>query len=248
MQGVFFDLYGTILTYGDMIAAWDEWLKEFHRQFTLCGLNMPKDEFSRVCDGFFSGKDPLPQDHLTPFELRIVNLSRKLNLSIKTPQVKQIAVETVSVWQNHVEVDPEAKEVLEILHEDKKTALISNFDHPPHVYNLLDKYGLRNLFDVVVISGAVGIKKPDPGIFQIALHRTNLDPRNVIFVGDAEVDIKGAQNSAINPVLLKRPGQEYNHETARDYRSGVADEEWGVKMALKEVAVIQHLKEILDII
>jgi len=231
-----------------MVAAWDDWLKEFHRQMTHSGLNMPEQDFSRLCDGFFSGKDPYPEDNLTPFEIRIVNLCRKLALKVDTTAVKHIAQETVSVWQNYISVDHEAKEVLETLHINHKTALITNFDHPPHIYELLDKYGLHNSFDVVLVSGAVGIKKPEAGIYRLALHRTNLDPRNVFFVGDAEVDIKGAQNAAINPILLIRTGQEYNHERARDYRSGVADEEWGIKMNLDGITVINNLKQILDII
>jgi hypothetical protein len=29
-QGVFFDLYGTLLIYGDMTAAWADWLSDLH--------------------------------------------------------------------------------------------------------------------------------------------------------------------------------------------------------------------------
>ena len=46
-----------------------------------------------------------------------------------------------------------------------KLALISNFDHPPHVHRLLDELALRPFFDAVVVSGDVGVKKPDPAIF-----------------------------------------------------------------------------------
>ena len=42
------------------------------------------------------------------------------------------------------------------------------------------------MFDTVVISGEVGVKKPDPAIFRIALDQTGLQPQDVAFVGDSE--------------------------------------------------------------
>ena len=248
IKGVFFDLYGTILEYGDMVKAWDEWLGEFQRQMETVGFITSSEEFSRLCNGFFSGQDPPKEGDLTSFEIRIKFFCQRLGVKVDAEQIKKIGHKTVSVWQSYVDVDPEAKEVICRLQEKVKTGLISNFDHPPHVYNLLEKYGLKECFDVVVVSGAVGVKKPDPGIFQIALHRTGLDPREVIYVGDAEVDIRGALKSAMIPVLIKRPGAENNHEAARDYRSGVADEEWSAVDDFKGVRVIKKLSDIFNLI
>lgn len=248
IKGVFFDLYGTILKYGNMVKAWDEWLGEFQRQMEAVGFLTTRDDFSRLCDGFFSGDDPPKDGDLTSFEIRIKLFCQKLNVIVEAEQIKNIGHETVSVWQKYVSVDPEAKEVIGKLQERYKTGLISNFDHPPHVYNLLEKYELKDCFDVVVVSGEYGVKKPDPGIFRIALHRTGLDPREVIYVGDAEVDIRGALKSAMKPVLIRRQGAENNHEAARDYRSGVADEEWSVVDDFKGVKVINKLSEVFSLI
>ncbi|MFC1452257.1 HAD family hydrolase [Verrucomicrobiota bacterium] len=34
-KGVFFDLYGTLLVYGDMEAAWADWLRAFHESLRI---------------------------------------------------------------------------------------------------------------------------------------------------------------------------------------------------------------------
>jgi epoxide hydrolase-like predicted phosphatase len=48
------------------------------------------------------------------------------------------------------------------------------------------------LFDAVVISGEVGMRKPDREIFDYTLHRLGRDAREAIFVDDMETNIRGA--------------------------------------------------------
>lgn len=51
---------------------------------------------------------------------------------------------------------------------------------------------LEELFDAVVISGHVGMRKPDPEIFLHAAGLIEADPRDCAFVDDFEVNVKGA--------------------------------------------------------
>ncbi len=55
-KGVFFDLYGTLLIYGDMEAAWSDWLTALRGCLQLHGLSMAQEDFAERCDGFFSRK------------------------------------------------------------------------------------------------------------------------------------------------------------------------------------------------
>jgi HAD superfamily hydrolase (TIGR01509 family) len=67
----------------------------------------------------------------------------------------------------------------------------------------LDRLGLTTFFDCVIDSCDVGVEKPDPRIFQIALERVNATPETTIHVGDLyQVDIVGARAAGIRPVLL----------------------------------------------
>lgn len=64
---------------------------------------------------------------------------------------------------------------------------------------------LRPFFDAVVVSGAVGVKKPDPAIFAPALEQTGLAADEAIFVGDSlEDDVAGARAAGLRPVLIRR--------------------------------------------
>jgi len=49
------------------------------------------------------------------------------------------------------------------------------------------------LFDPVVISGEVGLRKPLSAIYQLALERLDLPAKRVLFIDDAEPNILGAR-------------------------------------------------------
>jgi putative hydrolase of the HAD superfamily len=50
----------------------------------------------------------------------------------------------------------------------------------------------EELFDAVVLSGAVGIAKPHAEIYRLAARRLGLDPRECVFVDDLRRNVDGA--------------------------------------------------------
>ena len=62
----------------------------------------------------------------------------------------------------------------------------------------LEGLGLGSFFDVVLISQAEGVKKPDAAIFQRALDRIGVAPGDAMFVGDhPEIDVRGAHDAGL---------------------------------------------------
>lgn len=208
INGIFFDLYGTLLVYGNMDAAWSDWLNALHEQLKLRGLTCSIDSLAKSCDQFYSKSEPTPrQHHLTVFEQRIQNLCFDLKLNLVSEDIKTIANRVANAWQKHISLDPEAHSVLYTLHRSKKLALVSNFDHPPHVHSILSKLDLTSYFDSIVISAEVGIKKPNPRIFDAALEQTGIKPEEVLYVGDTEDDTKAARAAGIVPILIQRDNE-----------------------------------------
>ncbi len=204
-KGVFFDLYGTLLILGDMRQAWSDWLDALYAGLCRRGAELTRPEFEDRCHQFFGKQEPPAADGLTVFERRIRRLASGLGLAVDARELKVMATQACNAWQQHVRTDPEALEVLAALKLSKTLALISNFDHPPHAYQVLREAGLDGFFQTIVVSGEVGIKKPDPGIFRLALERTGLRPEAVVYVGDTREDIKGATAAGIRPILIARP-------------------------------------------
>lgn len=61
---------------------------------------------------------------------------------------------------------------------------------------------LNELFDDVVDSSEVGMRKPAPEIFLLALERLGLEPGDVVFVDDAPGNVVGAEVVGIRSVLV----------------------------------------------
>ena len=63
--------------------------------------------------------------------------------------------------------------------------------------------GIRDAFELVIDSQLVGVEKPDPRIFAIALERLGLPPAAALYVGDIyEVDVVGARRAGLDVILL----------------------------------------------
>lgn len=56
-----------------------------------------------------------------------------------------------------------------------------------------DRSEYDELFDAVVISGEVGIRKPDPAIYEVAAQRLGLPPAAIVFVDDLPGNLKPAR-------------------------------------------------------
>ncbi len=210
-RGIFFDLYGTLLVFGDMHAAWADWLSALHRCLADCGLRMERQRLAVHCDGFFSRPDPPPCAGLSIFERRIRVLSAELGLELGPRQICRTAECCVQAWQSYVTLDPDALPVLRALQRTTTLALVSNYDHPPFARRLLSLLGLDRLFEAIVISGEVGIRKPDPAIFRLALDATRLDPGEVAYVGDTSDDMQGARAAGMHPILIYRNSRNPSH-------------------------------------
>lgn len=83
---------------------------------------------------------------------------------------------------------------------------VSNADGT--VAQLLAGAGFAQHLAFIVDSGAVGIEKPDPRIFALALEMAGVAPAEALYVGDVyAVDVVGARRAGIEPVLLDPLGR-----------------------------------------
>ena len=247
-KGIFFDLYGTLLVYGNMKQAWSDWLSTFYDLLKTRGLKISKDTFSQECNGFFSTAAPAgDSNNLTTLERRIHSLVRRLDHELDTGELRHIADTIAQAWQTNITLDPEAIRVLTALKQNKRIGLVSNFDHPPHVRRILSANGLQKFFEVIAISSEVGVKKPDPAIFAFALEQTRLSPAEVVYVGDTDEDVAGAIAAGIHPIFIQRPVNP-TARNALDYQTAYPAETFSENMYSKnKVKVIKCLTEILDI-
>jgi putative hydrolase of the HAD superfamily len=104
------------------------------------------------------------------------------------------------VW----ELYPEVRRVLAELAPRFRLAVISNFDG--RLRFILQHLGISEYFPDVFISSELGADKPDPEIFRRAVKLMNLNPDQVLHVGDdPERDWKAASAAGLSLFRLDRP-------------------------------------------
>lgn len=73
----------------------------------------------------------------------------------------------------------------------------------------VDKAGMGNYFEHILLSETIGVNKPDPAIYRHLLNMAGATPGEVIMVGDnITTDILGAKNSGIDQIWLNEKGMD----------------------------------------
>lgn len=137
-----------------------------------------------------------------------------------------IFTELLSTWHADMERLPDAKQafftyfqgnsvcyadaepVLNTLKQrGLKTAVLTDVAYGmDNAYSLRDIAALQPYLDVCLTSVDVGYRKPHPAGYERLLHFFNMPPEKVVFVGDEEKDIVGANRVGMVSVLISRSG------------------------------------------
>ncbi|MFX0094184.1 MAG: HAD family hydrolase, partial [Candidatus Hodarchaeota archaeon] len=196
MQGVFFDLDGTLLNQ----EATQGLAKRFFQHFRLSLPNISAKTFfktfRKVNQTLY---EELMQKNISGIEL----LSQRFPKTLKALEVinkNDLALEMQQMWDelyyNHYSLFDQVIPMLSTLKTRNKTlAIITNGLIDIQIKKIQKFPELQKVMDVIIISEEYGINKPDPRIFQICLERTAItDPQKVLFVGNSiETDIEGAK-------------------------------------------------------
>jgi len=103
-------------------------------------------------------------------------------------------------------LNPDAGEVLEwLMKEKKQVGIICNTGMTPgtELRRFLVQAGVAKYFRVMIFSNEVGIRKPDPRIFNLAARALKATPREIVHVGDnLKTDVWGAKNASFRAIHL----------------------------------------------
>jgi len=128
------------------------------------------------------------------------NLGSKLGLSIE-----EMVVFQRDFWGGD-RLDTALIEYIRALQTCHKIGLISNAfsDLRQTITNV---WHIEDTFDDMTISSEVGIMKPDPRIFQMALERLDVHPQESIFIDDFPQNVDGARNINMRAIRFQTRDQ-----------------------------------------
>lgn len=136
-------------------------------------------------------------------------------------------------------VYPETFGVLDACAKDYRLGIITN-GAPGIQWEKINASGVRGYFEHIVVSGDVGVGKPDRKIFDIAMERFCAGPDKCLMIGDSlRSDIAGSRNAGIRCVRIDR--QELSAEKFTLGKAGPAP-------ATRPDRTIRDLRELLPLL
>jgi FMN phosphatase YigB (HAD superfamily) len=217
LKAILFDMGSTLLEFEN--STWDvlrrlsteagyEFLKEKN-------LSLPNlEEFSGILSAeFFLARSEVEQSlKEMKFEEVIFDFFTKLDLNTSDGiygSFLEIYYEPVT---NQVTLVDGAEKVLKFFKDKNlRIGLISNTIFPEKFHlRELKRFGLYPYLDAYFFSSQVGVRKPHPKIFQLALEKLEVDSSEAVFIGDRlQEDVGGAQNVGMKGILKYHQGRDY---------------------------------------
>lgn len=205
IKGIIFDYGGTLDSRG---VHWSEVLWQGYQQ--AC-VPIDKATFRAA---YVEGERALareriilPQDDfhtllLKKVAIEVSYLPEQPDATTRDRWVKEIAKYCDNAARSCIN---EALPVLEQLHERYPMMLVSNFYG--NIDEVLRAYGIRHLFKGIIESAVVGVRKPNPTLFKLGVDALELEPAEVLVVGDSlRKDIEPAEKLGCQVLWLKGKG------------------------------------------
>lgn len=197
-KGLLLDFGGTLDSDGE------HWLDRFYDLYKKAGIDVPRHEIKRVfyhADALCYADPCISRLGLRPLMHHHVRLQLE-ELGLLAPTREDRLVEGFCSRTESFLVRNAS--LLGRLRGRFHLGVVSNFYG--NVAILCEEAGLARWLDVIVDSTRVGMSKPDPGIFRMALDELGLEPGETIFVGDSyERDMMPARRMGMKTIWLKGP-------------------------------------------
>lgn len=118
-------------------------------------------------------------------------------------RVADYAAEFMSLFTERPHLFPDTIPVLEVLSQKAKLVMGTNgFSETQH--KRIAGTGIGKFFHDIIISGEIGVQKPDPLFFRTCLESLEMEPSQVLCVGDNyQADILGALDAGIDGCWFK---------------------------------------------
>ena len=205
IRGYIFDYGGTLDTGGN------HWGKVIWHAYERVGV--PVDEAlyreAYVYGERTLGRNPIIQPNFTFRQ----TLEQKIGLQLdfiesKCPEVTRAKYGELlldDLYTRTCEETTRSRNVLLQLHERFPMVLVSNFYG--NIATVLREFSLDGIFQQIVESAVVGIRKPDSRIFTLGVEALDLDPSDVVVVGDSiDKDIIPARQAGCHTMWFKGEG------------------------------------------
>lgn len=206
-KAVFFDAGHTLL------FAWPDLGTIYAETTARFGVRLPSSSFAEAFAPVFKAYAREAASDGTSSDAQDFEMWREITRRIhaRLPGLEPVAFDAwfealyvrfgeSEVWRFYDDVEPVLRD---LRGRGLRLGVVSNWD--TRLKRIGAGLGLDRLVDFLVISAEVGVRKPDPRIFEEALRRAGVRPEEALHVGDLpDEDVEGARRAGVRPVLIER--------------------------------------------
>ena len=185
-----------IFDFGGPIVDWEEGMNAVYRKHED-HRNLQRDTLRNLFGQYIKG------GHVADFH-SIADFVEKTkpSIDVTVEELNEIFAEANAA----IYIRSEMIEYIEELKKKYQIALLSNFNAGLEKF-LQDVFKMYHLFDVVVSSYNLKIKKPDSRIYEHTLEKLDVRPEEAVFIDDLEKNVKGAEAVGIKGIIFKSVDQ-----------------------------------------
>lgn len=245
IRGVILDYGNTLITFdGDIAEVRGQAHRALMETLRREGLAVREPSFrDRLARKFEAYDRKRAVDHLetTAAAVLVATIAEEGLPPQPVDRLRRALRSMYEIYEAHWRLFPESPTALEkIRASGLRMAMLSNASDEDNVRRMLDNHRLESFFDPVVISAAIGIRKPDSRAFRPILAAWNIPAREIVMVGDQlGADILGAKTLGMRSIWLTT---EEGSPSNRPFRGKiVADAR--VKTIGEAAALLLHWKE-----
>lgn len=222
ITAVIFDLGSTLIHFN---AEWHEIFIQSNQQMIdhlqASGVVLDREEFLNQfkarLDEYYIQRESEFIEYTTRYILQ--TLLSEWGYPDVSPGLIESALESwYKVSEANWKTEEDAIPTLELLRDrGYRLGLISNAGDDANVQRLVDQAALRPYFDIILSSAKLGIRKPNPRIFEYALNYLETPPFKAVMVGDTlGADVLGAHNAGLLAIWITRRANTPANQAHRD--------------------------------
>ena len=199
IRGVIFDIHSTLVDQGDADSWLDAALVVAPHPLDTAGRLELVAFLDRIWEGARISDPQSSRDLSFDDHHRVFHELIEAGPGVDRPLADALYDVMLSTWHAYDDAVPMLRELRA---GGIRTCLLSNAGVP--IRTVLDREGMVDWYDEIVLSYEVGCVKPDRRIFQIALDRLGLPAAEVLMVGDNANDDGGAAQLGVRTLILPR--------------------------------------------
>ncbi len=202
---VFLDMTGTITDMNSENEAFLKMCEKLAKEFTI---NIPAE---KLADKIKEYRRPFMEkraEKYIPIRHLIADAVEEIiGKKLKEEEREEVYQIYEDSHARYVQLAPGASEALKMIRSMADAMGIVTDADTPYTEKVVRALGIENLFDCIITAEDVGVGKPNPKIFQMAINCGKSDPR--IFIGDSEKrDIKGAKKVGFITIKIGKRTEE----------------------------------------